>query len=273
MKRELPTYPIEGTEFLLDVSCQELKEVKNPSNTISFLEMKDHGTHYTLNYDPESKNLPGLFGKNTVGVEIPQMVKLDPEGMATHYSLSVDELKGKTDFEIIVNQDLVALREKGALPIIDIAGHPFYVDLRMDSLRPKDDFRTMGIQFSEIDHCLFEDERVYRFTYDPASHSYVDIDVNRITAVPKDLIIVEVPYKSTLDPIGYARWLGIDSKDMLREHPPQAEMKARIVPWSETPIAKLIERNLNRIHEPKSKYQQTYSTDKTEKRKRPRKRL
>lgn len=29
---------------------------------------------------------------------------------------------------------------KGMLPIIDIVGHTFYVDIRMDMLRPKDDF-------------------------------------------------------------------------------------------------------------------------------------
>ena len=39
---------------------------------------------------------------------------------------------------------------KGILPTIEIAGHPFYVDLRMNKLRPKDDFISKGIDFTEI---------------------------------------------------------------------------------------------------------------------------
>ncbi len=39
---------------------------------------------------------------------------------------------------------------KGMLPTLDIAGHTFYVDLRMNKLRPKDDFISKGIDFTEI---------------------------------------------------------------------------------------------------------------------------
>lgn len=251
MERELPIYTIEGTGFLVDVSKQELKEKNNPANTISFLEMEDHGTHYTLRYDPDVKNLPEVFGKSVTEVNVPQMVQLDPEGMAAHHGLSLDEVKRKTDFDIVVNQDLVQLREKGVLPIIEIAGHPFYVDLRMDNLRPKDDFSTIGIQFSEIDYCLVKDESMYQFPYNTKSRTYEDIDVDAITAIPKNVIIVEIPYKSKLDPIGYSRKYGLDQKGILRAYPPEAEMKARSVPWKETPINEIIARNLEKAKKAK----------------------
>ncbi|MGJ1359996.1 hypothetical protein ACR79K_25155 [Sphingobacterium siyangense] len=45
-----------------------------------------------------------------------------------------------------INQEAYDLRvNKGMLPTIDIAGHTFYVDIRMDMLRPKDDFLSKGI--------------------------------------------------------------------------------------------------------------------------------
>jgi len=249
MERILPVISVEGTDFIVDVSKQELIEKANPANTISFLEMNDQGTHYTLEYDTGEKNLPGLF-KQGVPVNIPQMVALDPEGMSIHHGVGIEALYGKTDYDIIVNQELVALREKGALPVIEIAGHPFYVDIRMDCLRPKDDFSTMGISFSDIDHCLDEDKMVYEITYNPDTRTFVEVDFNRVTSVPKDLIVVEISYLSTLDPIGYARKRGLDQNSILRANPPIADMKARIVPWSETPIQKIISDNKKREIKP-----------------------
>lgn len=248
MERILPVYPIEGTEFIVDVARQELREVENPANTISFLEMEDHGTHYLLRYDPDVKNLPEVYGKDIIEISIPPMAALDPDGMSLAHGLNLMQTEVKTDFEIIVNQDLVGLREKGALPVIEIAGHPFYVDIRMDCLRPKDDFSTTGIQFSAIEDCLIEDEAKYMVPYDPKAREYVELDFNTITEIPEGLIVVEIPYQSQLDPIGYARKYDLDPKDLLRAYPPEANRKARIVPWSETPIERIMERNIKRLH-------------------------
>ena len=37
-------------------------------------------------------------------IEIPEFVGLDPVGMAQKYGLTVDEVKTKTDFELMVDQ-------------------------------------------------------------------------------------------------------------------------------------------------------------------------
>lgn len=61
-----------------------------------------------------------------------------------------------------INQEAYDLRvNKGMLPTIDIAGHTFYVDIRMDMLRPKDDFLSKGIVFSDIENYYDEDKRTY----------------------------------------------------------------------------------------------------------------
>ena len=39
---------------------------------------------------------------------------------------------------------------KGILPTIEIHGHTFYVDIRINKLRPKDNFLSNGIVFSEL---------------------------------------------------------------------------------------------------------------------------
>lgn len=247
MERQLPIFTIERTDFLVDVSKQELREKNNPANTISFMEMEDHTTHYSMRYDPDVKNFPERFGKRVDEISIPTMVQLDPEGMAAHHGLSLEEAKKKTDFEMVVNQELIQLRENGVLPMIDIAGHPFYVDLRMDCLRPKDDFSTMGISFSEIDFYLLEDEKVYQIPYNPATREFADLDLQKITEFPKDLIMVEIPYKSIIDPIGYSRWLGIESKNILRRYPPVAEMKAKVQPWEKTEMAAVIKHNREKL--------------------------
>lgn len=57
--------------------------------------------------------------------------------------------------------------KKGLLPTIDIAGHTFYVDLRMDKLRPKDDFLSQGIVFSDIENYFDDTTDSYTIPYNP----------------------------------------------------------------------------------------------------------
>jgi hypothetical protein len=58
------------------------------------------------------------------------MVVLDPVGMAAKYNLPLDSLDRKTDYDIIVDNELVQKRLNGFLPVIDIAGHDFLCGLQ-----------------------------------------------------------------------------------------------------------------------------------------------
>lgn len=73
---------------------------------------------------------------------------------------------------------------KGILPTIEIAGHTFYVDIRMDKLRPKDDFLSDGISFSEIEDYLNEEKEIYIIPYDPQKKELGKIDYETITEIP-----------------------------------------------------------------------------------------
>jgi hypothetical protein len=246
MERKLPVFNIKGTDFLVDIENQELREVSKPSNTIPFIEMRDERTHYEFNYDHVEKNLPSVLTDGFSRVKIPQMIELDPIGMTAKYNVKLEDLSGKCDFDFLVNQDLLNLRLSGALPIIEIMEHPFYVDLRMAVLRPKDDFSTKGIEFSNLGEHTEGDQLKYYLIYDPNSHTTKEIDYTSITAIPSDLFLIEIPNEKKLDPVGYSRISGWEMRSCLRENPIQANMKAKIIPWKETELPQIIKENLKK---------------------------
>jgi hypothetical protein len=137
MERELPIINIEGTDFLVDVKKVELREKTNPKNRIPVFEMQDVGNGYMFDYSLEEKNIISFFSNNEVTtVKIPELVKLDPVGMAAKYKIA--DITGKTDFDVMVNQEALHKRIKmGILPTISIAGHTFYADARINQLRQR----------------------------------------------------------------------------------------------------------------------------------------
>lgn len=249
MERELPIVKLEGTEFLLDVDQLHLREKENPENTISFFEMKDEGHGYSFDYDAKSRNLPRPWdhGPEITTVRLLQLVEMDPEGMAKKYGMPVEDLKGKTDFDVMVDHEALQGRLKGRLTTVDIAGHTFYVDIPMDMLRPKDDFLSKGIVFNAIDHYCSEDGNSYTIPYSPVRHEFQELDYDSLTEFPKDLIAIEFPSERYLDPIGYNRKHGWELMDGLKETSIRPHFTARIVDWKETGLQITIDQNRKRL--------------------------
>jgi len=147
----------------------------------------------------------------------------------------------------MVDQYAFDLRlNKGRLPTVDIAGHLFYVDIRMDMLRPKDDFLSNGIVFDEIDHYFSEDRNAYLIPYDPKKHEFRELDYDKITDFPKDLIAVQFPFQKDLDPIGWNRHGGWDIKDDLKKIGVKSHFIAQTIPWQQTYLPEIIKENLKR---------------------------
>lgn len=250
MERELPTVNIEGTDFIIDVTGFELREKMNEQNKISFKDMEELENGYSFDFNREEKNIPVLFSKVDLTVEIPEFVVLDPLGMARKYGVAEDEVRTKTDFDFMVDQKAFDMRvNKGMLPTVDIAGHTFYVDIRMDMLRPKDDFLSKGIVFDEIDHYFSEERDAYLIPYDPKKHEFRELDYDNLLRVPKDLIAVEFPFQRVLDPVGWNRNGGWDIKEDLKHIGLTPHFQAKIVPWKETFIHDIIKDNLEKIKE------------------------
>ncbi len=245
MERKLPEYSIEGTPFIVDVNKGELRKVTKPDNIISFSNMQYIGSHYTLDYDLFTKGL-SFFTKdalNTKVVEVPQMVNLDPEGMAQKYNIPVAALQGKTDFDIIVDQDLLRERLNGNLPVIKIADHDFIVDFPLKELRPKNDFNT-SIRLHEL-HYSIEEEK-YKAFYHIPSHCIVDINPATIKEIPENLVQIEIPIERKLDPVGAAREYGFDYKDLLIKYPLESNLEAKVIPIEKTNLPYLVKANNER---------------------------
>ena len=242
MERKMPTYTIEGTEFIVDVGKNELRQLDNPSNTISFHDMLDRGTYYSFSFDKEKKNLPTPFKPPTqdiVRVTLPQMVHLDPLGMAAKHGLTVADLQGKHDFDIMIDQQLLTQRLNGILPLIKIAGHDFIVDLRLNELRPMNDFSTR-INLNDLD--VSNDGEKFLCFYHVPTKQVVTVTPT-VTKLPKDVVMLEIPNELILDPVGIARKNGLADIAFLKQYPLQRNLEAKVIPLSETGLPALIKKN------------------------------
>lgn len=245
MERQLPEYTIEGTAFKVDVDKWLLQQVDQPDNKIWLGNLMYEGSSYHLYYDLLEKNLASTHNdKPSMLIEIPNMTALDPEGMAAKYNLPVEVVKMKTDFEIMVNQELYEKRITGVLPVVDIAGHDFIVDVRLGELRPVDHFHT-SIRLKELDN--FPDENKYLAWYNPGSLSVEKIDLESIMEIPKGLVMLEIPPLGELVPYGSARQHGYNIKDAVLNNPPEEKKVLKTVPAGETNLAEVVKKNKEKL--------------------------
>lgn len=240
MEKELPTYtdPDYGIEFIVDVDKFEFQERANPDNRYSFDDMVDLGEEgYRFDHFDKST------GKD-ICITPPQFITLAPEQMAAKYNRAVEEILLLTDFELMVDQEALNRRIKnGELPTVEIDGHIFYADARIDLLRPKDDFSTMGISFQELEDWYVDEKNTYAFPYDPTTHQIADIELDKIVEYPKDILFVEVPFVKTLDPVGWNRRWGWGDTEGLKETGLRVNFKAELIPWNRSGIDELIAEN------------------------------
>lgn len=256
MNKVKPEIVLNETVFLVDVDTFSLIEKDNQQNTISinsFEELIEGG--YGFFYDSIIKNIPSnpLLNKDhTEYLTIDEFVELDPQGMAHKYGISLDNIKSYTDFDLLVNQkDFDSRIKYGQLPTIDILGQLFYVDLHMDMLRPKDDFLSKGISFKAIEDYYWQNDNSYVITYNPSKKEYQGLNYNKITKIPKDLVVIKIPFKKELDPVGWNKIGGWDVKSDLKTTGFKLHFKAELIPWSQTGIKQIIDDNLKRLSKTK----------------------
>jgi hypothetical protein len=244
--REPVIYNIDGTSFTVDIDRQVLRQTSDQGNEISFINnMQDHGTHYRLLYDlVELRPAEDLFDGNRIKVvDIPQLTTLDPEGMSARYSIPVEKLRTLNDFEVIVDQEALALRKAGILPQIDIAGEKFAVDLRLQELRHAQYFFPV-ISLKSLD--LTNDGWHYEAFYEPLMKQTVAIDP-KLLEIPQGIIKIKIPNEIGLDPVATAQIYGMDERALLRRYPIQKDLKAEVIPLSETELPRLIRQNKEQL--------------------------
>ncbi|OJV52273.1 MAG: hypothetical protein BGO31_05430 [Bacteroidetes bacterium 43-16] len=246
MERVLPTYEIAGIPFIVDVDYSLLRHPEDERYTISFLnDLEDKGSHYDLYMDKTTME-PAVYqlrtpdDGNTLIFNIPQMVQLDPEGVAFKYGIAPNMLPEK-DIDCTMNPEVFKKREMGQLSVIDICGHPFFIDVRNGLLQPKDDFTTMGIELSKLE--VDDSGTAYLCLYDPQKHTTVTLDP-KIKKIPRGIVALQIPSETILDSYAVARQYNLlESTDWFRKFPVRTNLSARIIPWEKTSLPELVERN------------------------------
>ena len=163
--------------------------------------------------------------------------------MAKKHNISEDKIDAMDDFKLMVDQDAFdKIAYKGIIPTIDIAGHTFYIDLFNDKLHPKDDIWSRGIIFSELKHYYSYKDDTYTIPYNQGTHTFQEVSLN-VKEIPKDLIVVQIPGKRTLDPIGQNKTSDLNTSDYLKKNGVQLQFEAKVIPWHKTRFAETVKRN------------------------------
>lgn len=253
MKTVLPTIKIEGTEFIIDVLKEKLREKANPANSMNVKDMLYVGDGYEFHYDTSTKN-KATFGavsdflndKHILRTKIPNLTDLDPAGMAKRYNQTIENIKGKTDFELTLKPgSLLDLRwNQKILPVLKIEEHPFFVDIAGGRLRPKDDFKSKGIGLEQIKDYYDRYAHSYIIPYNPKTHEFQEIDHLSIVELPKEIKIVKFPHLQELDRVGWNVKYGFGPAYCIKEEEFKLHFKAVTLPWEKTNIPDSIKLNL-----------------------------
>lgn len=237
----LPTVDVEGRSFWLDVERLELRDKANALNTISFTEdMVETAKGYQFMYNTEKNRYADIddvinYRDAIASIHLPELVKLDPVGMSRKYGLSLGELEGKGDFDVMVDQLALQSRLAGKLVTVDIEGHTFYVDRGMQRLRPEDDFVSEGISFDYIDANFDVVRGSSLVAYNPKTHGSESFDMD-MHAVPSGLVLVEIPHYNIMDPVGRNLWSRKNPYQGLKGRTLRTHFSARKGEWKEIGI-------------------------------------
>ncbi len=247
---------LEDTVFIVDIDKLELRQKDNPANLRSYLEMSRRKDDFLMEMNVVTKSISreNAFiedDQDIKGICVPQMKDIDPEGVARKYNKTIDQVKASTDFELWLEANAVSERlNVGRLPMMEIKGDLYYVDMRMGIIRPRNNFISYGIPI-EFD---YPDRRSVSFYLNTKTQEQHIPDYSA-TVFPKNVIQVSVPGAKYLDPVGYARELGMDANAFLNQVPLVMYHRPKITPIQRTEYGQKIRKNqLNKqISKPQKK--------------------
>ncbi|MET6999389.1 hypothetical protein [Chitinophaga defluvii] len=134
-------------------------------------------------------------------------------------------------------------RMKGRQPVIEIHGHPFFIEARWGLLTPKGNFLSKGINLNDM--CEFS-PGTYRFYYDTNRMTEAVIRKD-IIELPKNVVLIEIPSLLALDPVMMAKRWDEDPRRYLNEYPLKMYNVAKVIPIKKSPLVELVKKNLEKI--------------------------
>lgn len=137
---------------------------------------------------------------------------------------------------------MIKRRLAGELPEIDIAGSPFVVHWECGELIPKE----AGTVIRLTDMPMTEDGRFYLCFYDTTRHVQVTVRED-ITRLPRNTVMLKIPYELVLDPVGVARQYGLNDVFMLDRYPITPGLKAEVIQIGQTGLPQLVAANRRKM--------------------------
>ncbi|WP_425637942.1 hypothetical protein ACPUEN_00820 [Algoriphagus yeomjeoni] len=135
--------------------------------------------------------------------------------------------------------DLLKQRKMGILPEIDIAGHLYTVDLRLNELR---NVELPNKKLSLDEMVTAPNGRHYLFFYDIESRSILHASSDMVT-LPTNAVLVEIPDELGLDPVGMARKYGLSDEYFLKMHPYEKAGKATLTSLDKSGLPEFVVAN------------------------------
>lgn len=249
MKRDLPIYEIEGTIFCVDVMHLRLFELHNPKNVLHILDMAETRKMekgetrlgYEFPYNRSYKNI--VLGPDKVDaiVTLPELVHLDPFGMAVRYGFTMDQIVGLTDFEVMVDQYAFSMRLQGTLPTINLPGNAVIkVDAENDLLIQQNKDVSPGITFDSIQPYFLQKIMAYVVPYNPETNQLELLSWKSYNAMPQEIYVAKIPHASILDRVGYNRRHGAPEKAGLKESNITLQHNVEIISWNKKLLEKVL---------------------------------
>ncbi|PTS99882.1 hypothetical protein DBR11_11455 [Pedobacter sp. HMWF019] len=228
LEQELPKYQIGEDWFIVDVERAQLRHETYPEKVIPFDVMTDMGAYYTFDFDKNTQMAYCPFDDDLgqiINVTVPYMVDLDKEGMAAKYGLSVEVVNNKTDFDLIINPEVLSERKSGIRPTVGIFHYQYEVNIEENSLinteNPKVKISLTDFELSADHNSLV---------------GYIDLNTGRafnpkkiesLDEFPTGIAHVRIPNHLNLDSFAYGT-----KRNWLRSYPPVRNHKAEVLPFS-----------------------------------------
>lgn len=237
INRILPTYEIAGVPFRVDVDYNLLRHPEKQELAYRFFrDIIDIGGSYRLLLDRATlraldPELPVAAEGGSLIVDLPQMVALDPEGMAEKYGCTQAALP-RYDRDLQNNEDLLWRRQAGKPAAIMIGADQFFADtdngyLVGPGMEAKDWLNVNAMPTDYWNTC-------YHCLYDPTTRK--QYKPGREEVIPEGILALEIPHLAFSDSYNYRRLYrdrgagaGLRDEEWFRRYPVRANMKARII--------------------------------------------
>ncbi|HWW41916.1 hypothetical protein [Pedobacter sp.] len=175
-----------------------------------------------------------------------KLIKIDDEVFEPTLFNNVERVKALNKralasgnlYQLMTGDILLALR--GKLPQINIEGEDYVVDVKLCELR------KMSKPWERIKDSFLIYEGGSLFLYDTYIRKLKSIDRNEITCIPEGTVIIQIPSRKIINPVGEAINNGMSAVGYLTEYPFQSKLIGKRVSIFETSLGAYIKMNLER---------------------------